>query len=353
MKGKSTNTTKTRTTMSNTNLSMLIDFYIGDMQRRGCSSDAMITNKRALQRFARFLAPQGEEIRLTMITPERATGYLDDLQTRETKWGNHPNHPTELTKLSPFTVIREVKILRGFGTWLEREGFDNPFSGLPIPKAPRYIVDILTDSEIAKLVEGINPDTEIGARQYALVMLMLDSGLRISEVANARLENLDMERRVLKVKGKGNKERIVPFGQRAAQALMRYLHLHRPTPLKKEDTFIFLAGDGVPMTRNSLEQVVRRLRLNSGIKRLHAHLFRHTFAVKFLESGGDLRTLQLILGHASLIVTQKYLHLSDMRIQAQYEANSPMDRLNLPGQRRYGSRRKRPDSESDSASTLG
>ncbi len=121
-------------------------------------------------------------------------------------------------KLSAFTVIREVKILRGFGTWLARSGFDNPFAGLPIPKTPKYVVDILTDGEIAKLVAGIHPQTDIGARQYTLVRLMLDSGLRVGAVATARLEHLDLERRVLKVKGKGNKERIVPFGQRACAA---------------------------------------------------------------------------------------------------------------------------------------
>ena len=315
----------------------------------GCTPDAIVTNKRALQRFGRFLAPAGEDIQLTMITPECANAYLDDLQHREVKWANHPSRPADNSTLSPFTIIHEVKITRGFGTWLAQEGFENPFADLPIPKAPKYVVDVLTDEEIETLVAGINPDTEIGSRQFALVMLMLDSGLRISEAANARLEHLDLEHHRLKVKGKGYKERVVPFGQRVTQALMRYLHLHRPSPLKKEDTFLFLASDGVPMTRNSLEQVVRRLRLNSGIKRLHAHLFRHTFAVKFLDAGGHLRTLQLILGHESLVVTQKYLHLSDMRIQAKYESNSPMDRMDLPGQRRYGSRRKQPPAESDPA----
>ncbi|HEY4691557.1 MAG TPA: tyrosine-type recombinase/integrase [Anaerolineae bacterium] len=147
------------------------------------------------------------------------------------------------------------------------------------------------------------------------MMLMLDTGLRISEVATARIPDLNLERRQLKVFGKGQKERIVPFGQRCAQALMRYIHMYRAKPRRDEFDQVFLAPDGEPMTRNSLEHVVRRLRDASGITRLHAHLLRHTFAVNFLVSEGDLRALQLILGHESLVVTQRYLHLSQQLVQ--------------------------------------
>jgi site-specific recombinase XerD len=178
------------------------------------------------------------------------------------------------------------------------------------------------------------------------MMLMLDTGLRVSEVADARLNHLNLDRRQLKVLGKGQKERIVPFGQRCAQALMRYIQLQRAQPRREEFNHIFLAPDGEPMTRNSLEQVVRRIRIASGITRLHAHLLRHTFAVNFLGNGGDLRTLQLILGHESLVVTQRYLHLSQQLIQARYEDRSPMDKLTLNTERRFGSRKpkRNPDS---------
>lgn len=333
---------RTEVEMSKTTLSMLIDFYLGNMQRRGCTPDSVTSCQRALKRFYRYLSggeDNGDLMKLSGVTTERLDAYVHQLQNRNTKWEGHPHKPVEHAKLSPFTVCKEVKILRGFGTWLEKEGFANPFDELEVPKVPRYVVEVLTTAEIEKLLTTINPATELGARQYAIVMLMLDAGLRISEVAEARIPNLNMERQQLKVLGKGQKERIVPFGQRCAQAMMRYIHMHRAKPRRDEFNQVFLAAAGEPMTRNSLEQVIRRLRIASGIGRLHAHLMRHTFAVNYLSNGGDLRTLQLILGHESLVVTQRYLHLSQQLVQARYESHSPMDKLTLNSDRRFGSRK--------------
>lgn len=327
--------------MSHATLGMLIDFYAGDMQRRGCTPDSILTNKRALQRFSRALAPEGQEVKLALVTPEKAKAYITAMQARECKWADHPRRPADASKLSPFTIRKEVKILRGFGTWLTQQGCANPFDALEIPKVPKYVLDILSDQEIEQLIQAINPNAAQGARLYAVVLLLLDSGLRISEVGDARLGDLDLERRQLKVMGKGQKERFVPFGQRCAQALMRYIHLHRAKPRQAESDNLFLSPDGMPMTRNSLESIIRRLRLSSGITRLHAHLFRHTFAVKFLTNGGDLRTLQLILGHESLVVTQRYLHFTTQQVQTQYQSFSPIDKLPLNSLRPFGNKRKK------------
>ncbi|MGQ0601061.1 MAG: tyrosine-type recombinase/integrase [Anaerolineales bacterium] len=196
---------------------------------------------------------------------------------------------------------------------------------------------MLSLNEIEKLLSVINPRTENGARQYAIIMLMLDTGLRIGEVAELRLPNLNLDHRQLKAMGKGQKERVVPFGQRTAQALVRYIQLRRATPRRSEVNQVFLAPDGEPMSRSSLEHVIRRPRIASDIPRLHAHLLRHTFAVNYLSNGGDLHTLQLILGHESLIVTQRYLQLTNNFIQARYETSSPMDKLKLNSERPFGS----------------
>lgn len=217
---------------------------------------------------------------MTSLTPLRVGEYVTALQTRERKWVAHPNRPAAEARLSPFTVRKEVKILRGFGTWLAKEGYDNPFAGLEIPKVPKYVVDVLTDQEIETILNKINPNTTVGARLAAMVLLMLDSGLRIGEVAMARLGRLDIERRQLKVMVKRQKERIVPFGVRCAQAILRYLHLHRAEPMRPEYDNLFLSLDGMPMTRNSLAGVLGRLKKASGVRRLPVHLFRHTFAVK-------------------------------------------------------------------------
>ena len=327
--------------MGQVTLSMIIDFYVGDMERRGCTPDSVITNKRALIRFNRFLSSNTESATLADMTPAISKDYITTLQNREVKNVDHPNKPVVSGKLSPFTIRKEVKILRGFGTWLVKQGYRNPFEVLEIPKVPKHFLEVLTDEEIEQLLIQINPNTKFGSRQFGIVVLMLDSGLRVSEVVHARISDLDLEKRQLKVMGKGQKERIVPFGQRSAQAILRYLHLFRPEPLRHEDDHLFLSHDGIPMTRGSLQSMILRLRNSSGISKVRGHMFRHTFAVKFLTNGGDLRTLQLILGHESLVVTQRYLHLTNQQLQSQYQNFSPLDMLSLNSFRPFGDKRSR------------
>lgn len=324
-----------------TTFSMLIDFYVGDMRSRNCTEDAITTNRRSLQRFGRFLSANGQAIHLSDVTPEGVVAYVTSLQNQTSKFSGHPNRPEEAGRLSPFTVRKETKILRGFGNWLDRQGYDNPFEAVPIPKVPKYLLETLTDDEIEKILNAFNPNTAYGARDFAIVLLMLDSGLRIGEVPNVHIPRVDMQRRELKVKGKGNKERTVPFGQRCGQAILRYLHAHRPKPIREEDDHLFLSLDGVPMTRGSLESMMRRLRITSEVPKLRGHILRHTMAVRFLMNGGDLRTLQLILGHESLVITQLYLHLKDQQVQEKYQSFSPMDRLALNSLRPFGNKRKR------------
>lgn len=327
--------------MSQLTLTMLIDFYVGDMRSRNCTEDAIVTNRRSLQRFSRFLAGEAQTVAWEAVTPERAAAYVASLQSRKTKFSDHPNRPPETGPLSPFTVRKETKVLRGFGNWLARQGYENPFDALAIPKVPKFLLETLTDDEIEKIVGCLNPNTGYGARDFAIVLLMLDSGLRIGEVPKVHLSRLNMQRRELKVSGKGNKERTVPFGQRSAQAILRYLHTHRPRPIREDDDRLFLALDGMPLTRGALESMMRRLRITSGVPKLRGHILRHTMAVRFLMNGGDLRTLQLVLGHESLVVTQLYLHLKDQQVQEKYQSFSPMDHLPLNGLRPFGNKRHR------------
>ena len=327
--------------MSQVKLSMLIDYYIGDMQRRNLTPDSVNTNHKALGRFTRFLSKDVDDIFLSDVREKVIEAYVTDLQTRKVKWRDHPNREPEAGMLSPFTIRKEVKILRGFGTWLQREGFDNPFTNIPIPKEPKRLVKVLTDEEIEKILRSINPKTPTGSRLYAIVLFMLDSGPRVSEVVNVRLPNVEMNHRQIRLIGKGDKERIVPFGSRCAKAFLNYLHLYRPQPMLPEYDHLFLSMDGMPMTRNSLGSVMQRLKKSSGVARLHGHLFRHTFAVKYLLNGGDLITLQRILGHESLEVTKRYLQLTSAQVQIRYESFSPVDRLPLDDLRRFGNKKQK------------
>lgn len=203
---------------------------------------------------------------------------------------------------------------------------------------PKELVETLTPEEIHRILDTQNPSTVNGARNLAVVMLMLDSGPRISEVASLRLSNLNLEEREVKIMGKGRKERRIPFGQDTAKALMRYINMFRPEPAHAGEDYAFLSVDACPMTRNGLECIVRRMRESSGVNKLHAHLLRHTVSTNFLAAGGDLETLRRILGHESLEVTKRYRRgLQDAQVRAKYQEFSPVDRMKLGDRnRRFG-----------------
>lgn len=324
--------------MTVTTLGMLIDFYGADMRLKNRTDDSIRTNLSHLRRFATHAG--GSDVRLADLTPEVAQAYVEASQTRQSKWENHPTRPAVHKPLSPFTIRKTVKILRGFGAWMARDGLANPFLELDIPTVPKTLVETLTPEEVKKVLEAINPNTPNGARNYAMIWLMLDSGPRISEVAELRTRHLDLQDRQAKIMGKGRKERTIPFGQKTARALMRYLTAFRPQPVNPEHDQVFLSVDGYPMTRNSVECIIRRLRDTSTVHKLHAHLLRHTFAVNFLAAGGDLETLRRILGHESLEVTKRYLSgLQAAQIRAMYNEFSPMDRMEVGnGERRFSAR---------------
>jgi site-specific recombinase XerD len=318
-------------------LKMLTDFYLSDMRLKNRTPDSVRTNESTLRRLAASLAVGGE-IAWGMVTPERVRGYIESLQARGSKYAGHPNRPEVREALSPYTIRKTVKILRGFGTWTEREGYGNPFADLAIPSVPKSVIETLTPEEVGKIAAKLNPNTAQGSRNYAMVLLMLDSGLRIGEVITARLADLDLKERRVKVLGKGRKEREVPFGQKTARALLRYIETARPAPVNPGDSFVFLAVDGCALTRNAMEGIIRRMRKSSGVDKLHGHLFRHTFAVNYLAAGGDVETLRRILGHESLEVTKRYLSgLTAAHVRAMYDEYSPVDRLDVgQASRRFG-----------------
>jgi len=249
---------------------MLIDFYIGDMRLKNRTSDSIRTNQNSLQRFAEYAG--GVDVKLIEVTPEVARAYIENLQARQSKWNNHPNRPPENKLLSPYTIRKAVKILRSFGAWMDRNGFGNPCSVLEIPSVPKQIVDTLAEEEIQKLLDAMNPQTANGARNHAMFLFMLDAGPRVSEVADLRMEHLDVQNRQARIMGKGRKERHVPFGQKTARAFLRYIAAFRAQPVNPENTQVFLSLDGYPMTRNSIECVIRRLRDASGVSKLHSEI---------------------------------------------------------------------------------
>jgi integrase/recombinase XerC/integrase/recombinase XerD len=250
---------------------------------------------------------------------------------KKNKYQGHPITPEKAEPLSAATVHGHVRTLRAFFSWLVAEGLieTNPARDLKPPKVCQKVVSTLSDEEIRAILGVLAPMNSSNARNQTIVMLLLDTGLRMGELINLKMDDVHMNEGLLKVMGKGKKERIVPMGSNAQRALQRYLFRYRPRPFHSGIDHVFLSVSGKPLTENSVKLIFSRLAKKSGVARLHAHLCRHTFATRFLINGGDVFTLQQILGHSTLQMVSHYVNLASNHVVIQHQKFSPLDRLNL------------------------
>ncbi len=293
-----------------TELKTVIRDYLDHMRIRNLSPLTQRTYSKVLGYYQQHLAKGDPRatVRLSSVTVQSAREFVAGKMAQTQVWINHPNRPPIDGKLSPYTIHRQVRVLRTFGTWLRKNGYPNTLNEVELPKLPRVLIDILTEDEITKLYELHNPNTHIGARWQAILAFFLQTGLRLSELANLKLEHLDLENYRAKVDGKGSKERWVTFGTKASVPLVRYLEIYRPQPVRADNVFLNL--DGTPLSNTSLGQIIRNARTSSGIARFHTHLLRHTFATNYLMAGGNVFDLQDQLGHEDLEMTRRYVHLA-------------------------------------------
>ena len=197
--------------------------------------------------------------------------------------------------LSPFSVQGKVRALKAFSSWLFTESYlsDNLLGNFKLPKVPVNLIEPLTSTEIDKLVACQNQLTAIGCRDIAILVVMLDTGIRLSELCDLCFDDAHIEEGYLKVMGKGRKERVVPIGASAQKVLWRYIIHFRPEPMVKLDDYLFLTLDGKPLHPNAVKLLIKRWGTKAGVTRLHAHLCRHTFATNFLiHNCGDVFRLQ-------------------------------------------------------------
>lgn len=202
------------------------------------------------------------------------------------------------------------------------------------PLLPKPIVEILTDDEIGRLVNSINTNTFLGMRMMCIVLLLLDTGIRASELLGIKLEDIDWQSDIIRVWGKGRKQREVAFDPQTKKYLLRYVNAFRCEPDNPNTKEVFLSVDGTPLTYCAMAHLVKRTGEGVDIPRLHPHLFRHTFAVKYLMAGGDLITLKLILGHTDIATTQIYLHLAQSQVNVRKQRFSPVSRIKINHQKR-------------------
>jgi len=240
--------------------------------------------------------------------------------------------------LAGSTIARKTAAARSFFRHQQLLGArnDNPAAALTLPRRKRRLPRTLSPGEAERLIEAANGTTPRALRDGALVELLYGAGLRVSEAVGLERGGADLERRIVRVMGKGGKERIVPIGRAAVDALRRYLARGRPHLDRRHRPELFLNARGGPLTRAGAFLLLRRLAEKAGLEpgRVHPHLLRHSFATHLLEGGADLRSVQEMLGHADLATTELYTHVSDRRRRDLYFQAHPHARRSPRGPER-------------------
>jgi len=310
-------------------LAELIEYYEVCNRAEGKSPKTISWYSANLKNFRNYLKNRHLSDSLDNIDTKLLREYVLYL-LKKTRYENHPYTPAKTELLSAATVHGHVRTLRAFFNWLVVEGLaeNNPAKDLKPPKVTRKVVSTLSDEEIRAILNTFSTSPS-DARNQALFMILLDTGLRIGELINLKMDDVHMNEGYLKVLGKGKKERIVPIGNNAQRALQRYLFRFRPKPTNPVTDNVFLSVSSKTLTENSMKLMFTRLAKRSGVCRLHAHLCRHTFATRFLINGGDVFTLQQILGHSTLEMVSRYVNLASSHIAIQHQKYSPLDRINI------------------------
>ena len=250
------------------------------------------------------------------------------------------------------TIQTYARSARAFFNWLVLQGVipTTPFERVVFPKVGKPLIRTINDEEFEKLLRACVAPHEDGryaeratARNRAILWLFYDTGIRVSELTNLRLEDLDRKHGLITVKGKGSKERRIALGQNCLRNLLHYLDRHRPD--EKEvaewnrpgEDHLFLSETRQPLTKNSMTLLFARLKKRAGItgKRVSPHIFRHTFAIRYLVLGNDPFSLQELLGHEDMTTVKNYMHMNDETLQDQKRKYSPGDHFSgrIPGPR--------------------
>jgi integrase/recombinase XerD len=299
---------------------LVLDFLAYLEFERGLSRNTLEAYRNDLLQFGRFL--EGRALSAIDVGPREVSDFLAGLTG-----GNGGGKPA-----SPATVHRKAACLRSFFRHLRREGVrdSDPAASLTPPRRGRKLPQVLTRGEVELLLAQPKGTEPPALRDRALLELMYACGLRASEAITLEVGDADLEDKVLRARGKGSKERIVPIGGTAVGAVRIYLERGRPNLLKGEGVpQLFVNFRGGPLTRQGLYKIVRRHARSAGLEdRLSPHTLRHTFATHLLAGGCDLRSVQEMLGHADVATTQLYTHLSSQRLKDVYFRAHPRASLN-------------------------
>lgn len=219
------------------------------------------------------------------------------------------------------SVSRNISTLKSFYKFLmlNKNATKNPLTSIKNPKIKKALPKVLSEEEINTLLD-INLNNDFDYRNKAMLELMYSSGLRVSELINLKVNDVDLDDSVVRIFGKGSKERIVPLSQYAVEALDDYINFYRAKLFKHgQNDFLFLNNHGLPMTRQGFFKIIKKLAKEKEIKTdFSPHTLRHSFATHLLKNGADLRSIQELLGHSDVSSTQIYTHITNERLQNNY-----------------------------------
>ena len=280
-----------------------LDIFLDYLKiEKGLSSNTVNAYRADLEKYFIFLKKKGKKS-LEEVTKEDIVDFLFSL--RET-------HAIS-------SIVRFFSSIRSFYRFLFREKIlkTDPTQLIEYPKLEKKIPEVLDFWEVEKLLKTPSLRTPQGIRDRAILEVMYATGLRVSELARLKLKDVNMEIGFLRCQGKGSKERIIPLGRIAKKFLEKYIFDARPKLLKgKESEFLFLAQGGNPLSRQSIWKMIKKMVKKAKIKKeVSPHTLRHSFATHLLERGADLRSVQEMLGHASITTTQIYTHINRLRLK--------------------------------------
>lgn len=273
---------------------------------RGLSKNTTLSYKRDLEKFGSFLLKEKIST-YEEINSDTCSRWIGDLY---------------LNEIDAKSIQRHISSLKGFFSFLIKNNIviNSPMSNIVSPKATKKLPNVLSPEEIEILV-SFSPKSAQDFRDIAIIELIYSSGLRVSEATNVKLEDFEDNRNFLRVLGKGSKTRLVPVGQYANDAISAWLE--KRNSIHSESKYLFLNLRGKKISTRSVQERIRKISVIQGLPPVNPHMLRHSFATHLLESSGDLRSIQELLGHSSLSTTQIYTKLDYQHLMSVYEKAHP------------------------------
>jgi integrase/recombinase XerD len=291
----------------------LIDEFISYLSvERGLAENTLLAYRKDLTKYVEFLKKKGKA-KINQTSKKDVTDFMMELKDKG---------------LSSNTVSRNLAAIKSFYKFLTLERYieRNITSILESPKLWKKLPDVLSLEEVEKLLEKPNLKNWLGIRDKASLELMYATGMRVSEIINLTIDDLNLDVGFIKCKGKGQKERIIPLGEKASGAIKRYLKKVRPKVLKKKQPseYLFLTRLGKKMSRQTFWKMIKKYLKKTRIKKdVSPHTLRHSFATHLLEGGADLRIVQEMLGHANISTTEAYTHINKERLKSIHKKYHP------------------------------